>query len=114
VLIVASHITFSFVACVPNCNKLPLHFYWKLSNMLFVNRMVVDIALEKIFIDIPKDDKNNDNAASISQKKDYLYFAEEACKSNNVITDPEAAEIVCSKCGVVISDKFVHTCHVSM
>jgi transcription initiation factor TFIIB len=73
--------------------------------MLFVNRMVVDIALEKIFIDIPKDDKNNDNAASISQKPLVCSI----CKSNNVITDPEAAEIVCSKCGVVISDKIQET-----
>jgi transcription initiation factor TFIIB len=27
------------------------------------------------------------------------------CKSSNVITDPESGEIVCSKCGTVISDK---------
>jgi transcription initiation factor TFIIB len=27
------------------------------------------------------------------------------CKSSNVITDPESGQIVCSKCGMVISDK---------
>jgi transcription initiation factor TFIIB len=31
------------------------------------------------------------------------------CKSNNVITDPESGEIVCSKCGMVISDKIQET-----
>jgi transcription initiation factor TFIIB len=73
--------------------------------MLFVNRMGVDIALEKIFIDRSKDDKNNDNAVSILQKPLVCSI----CKSNNVITDPEAAEIVCSKCGMVIIDKIQET-----
>ena len=85
--------------------KISLHFYWKLYNMLFVNRMVVDIALKKIFIDKSKDDKNNDNAVSILQKPVLCSI----CKSNNVITDPESAEIVCSKCGMVISDKIQET-----
>ena len=67
--------------------------------------MVVDIALKKIFIDTSKDDKNNDNAVSILQKPVVCSI----CKSNNVITDPESAEIVCSKCGMVISDKIQET-----
>jgi len=33
------------------------------------------------------------------------------CKSENTITDPELAEIVCSKCGMVISDKIEETRH---
>ena len=85
--------------------KTSLHFYWKLSNTLFVNRMVVDIVLKKIFIDKSKDDKNKDNAVSILQKP----FVCSICKSNSVITDPESAEIVCSKCGMVISDKIQET-----
>jgi transcription initiation factor TFIIB len=35
------------------------------------------------------------------------------CKSESVITDPESAEIVCSKCGMVISDKIEQTRHTS-
>jgi transcription initiation factor TFIIB len=31
------------------------------------------------------------------------------CKSNSVITDPESGEIVCSQCGMVISDKIQET-----
>lgn len=69
--------------------------------MLFVNRMVEDIVLKKIFTDTSKDDKNNDNAVPILQKP----FMCSICKSNNLIIDPESAEIVCSKCGMVISDK---------
>ena len=73
--------------------------------MLFVNRMGVDIALKKIFIDTSKDHKNNDNAVFIFQKPVVCSI----CKSNNVITDPEAAEIICSKCGMVISEKIQET-----
>ena len=56
--------------------------------------MVIDITLKEVFPDKSKD--NNDvqkpTACSI-------------CKSNNVITDPESGEIICSDCGAVISDK---------
>jgi hypothetical protein len=31
------------------------------------------------------------------------------CKNNSAITDPESAEIVCSKCGMVMSDKIDET-----
>jgi transcription initiation factor TFIIB len=67
--------------------------------------MVVDIELKKIFMDTSKNDENNDNAVSILQKPLVCSI----CKSNNVITDPESAEIVCSKCGMVISDKIQET-----
>jgi transcription initiation factor TFIIIB Brf1 subunit/transcription initiation factor TFIIB len=33
------------------------------------------------------------------------------CKSESAITDPESAEIVCTKCGMVISDKIEQTRH---
>ncbi|MGC2684818.1 MAG: TFIIB-type zinc ribbon-containing protein [Candidatus Nitrosopolaris sp.] len=69
--------------------------------MLFVNRMIVDNALKKIFINTSKDD----NAVSMLQKPVECSI----CKSNNIITDPESAEIVCSKCGMVISDKIQET-----
>lgn len=65
--------------------------------------MVVDIALKKIFTDASKDDNNN--AVSIMHKLVVCSI----CKSNNVITDPESGEIVCSKCGMVISDKIQET-----
>ena len=41
--------------------------------------------------------------------KQYISDTSQVCKSNNVITNPEAAEIVCSKCGMVISDKIQET-----
>ncbi len=31
------------------------------------------------------------------------------CKSKSAITDPESAEIVCTKCGMVMSDKIDET-----
>ena len=64
--------------------------------------MVADIALKKIFIDKPKDDNNNDNTVSVIQKQVMCSICK---RSNNVITDPESGEILCSKCGLVISDK---------
>src|SRR2546427_9698089 len=66
--------------------------------------MVVDIVLKKIFTDTSKDDNNN-NVVSIMQK----LVGCSICKSNNVITDPESGEIVCGKCGMVISDKIQET-----
>src|SRR2546425_6845414 len=69
--------------------------------------MVVDFALKKIFTDTSKDDNNNNsnNEVSIMQKLVVCFI----CKSDNVITDPESGEIVCSKCGMVISDKIQET-----
>jgi hypothetical protein len=66
--------------------------------------MVVDIALKKILANTPIDDDNS-NAVSIIQNPVLCPI----CKSNNVITDPESGEIVCSKCGMVISDKIQET-----
>jgi transcription initiation factor TFIIB len=57
--------------------------------------MVVDINL-KILADDIKHDPD-----SIMQKP----IACSLCKSENVITDPESGEVVCSECGAVISDK---------
>jgi transcription initiation factor TFIIB len=70
--------------------------------------MVVDVALKKIFTQISKKDNGNDsddNTVSITQKPVLCPM----CKSNNVITDPDSGEIVCSKCGMVISDKIQET-----
>src|SRR5437867_7372145 len=61
--------------------------------------MVVDIALKKILTD------NNDNVVSIIPKPVVCSI----CKSDNVITDPESGEIICSQCGMVISDKIQET-----
>jgi len=56
--------------------------------------MVIDINLK-----ILKDGSKHTD--SLMQKP----IACSLCKSENVITDPESGEIVCSKCGAVISDK---------
>ncbi len=66
--------------------------------------MVVDIGLKKILTDASKDD-NNDNVVSIIPKPVVCSI----CKSDNVITDPESGEIICSQCGMVISDKIQET-----
>src|SRR6266705_5533261 len=69
--------------------------------------MVVDFALKKIFTDTSKDDNNNNsnNEVSIMQKLVVCFI----CKSDNVITDLESGEMVCSKSGMVISDKIQET-----
>ncbi len=67
------------------------------------NQMVVDIGLKKILTDPSKDD-NNDNVVSIAKP-----VVCSICKSDNVITDPESGEIICSQCGMVISDKIQET-----
>ena len=56
--------------------------------------MLIDINLK-----ILKDGRKHTD--SLMQKP----IACSLCKSENVITDPESGEIVCSKCGAVISDK---------
>ncbi|MFZ0510851.1 MAG: TFIIB-type zinc ribbon-containing protein [Candidatus Nitrosopolaris sp.] len=65
--------------------------------------MIVHIDLKKTLADtsIHDDNNNNNNAVSMMQNSVVCPI----CKSNNVITDPESGEIVCSKCGRVISDK---------
>ncbi|MGB6534001.1 MAG: TFIIB-type zinc ribbon-containing protein, partial [Candidatus Nitrosopolaris sp.] len=50
-------------------------------------------------------DDNNSSAGSIIKNPVECPI----CKSNNVITDPESGEIVCSKCGMVISDRIQET-----
>ena len=57
--------------------------------------MVVDINFKILADDIKRD------TDSIMQKPTACAL----CKSENVITDPESGEVVCSKCGAVISDK---------
>jgi TFIIB zinc-binding len=46
-------------------------------------------------------DDNNISAGSIIKNLSVCPI----CKSSSVISDPESGEIVCSKCGIVISDK---------
>jgi transcription initiation factor TFIIB len=46
-------------------------------------------------------DVNNISAGSTIKSPAVCHI----CKSNTVISDPESGEIVCSKCGMVISDK---------
>src|SRR5919109_263374 len=56
--------------------------------------MVIDITLKEVFPDKSKDNNALQKPTACS-----------VCKSNNVITDPESGEIVCSDCGAGVSDK---------
>ncbi len=56
--------------------------------------MVLDVELNKIFTDTSEDDN------TVRQKS-----ACSLCKSESLITDTESGEVICSKCGMVISDK---------
>src|SRR5207249_5885476 len=61
--------------------------------------MVVDNTVKKIFTDASTDDGH---PVSRTQTSTLVCSI---CKSKSVITDPASAEVVCSKCGMVISDK---------
>src|SRR6266487_6772283 len=66
---------------------------------LFVNTMVI-VSSNKILINESKDD--NDNVNSTSETPTICPL----CKRDNaIITDPKTGEIICSKCGTVVSDK---------
>jgi transcription initiation factor TFIIB len=55
--------------------------------------MVLDVELNKIFTDTSEDD-------NIVRQKSACSL----CKSESLITDTESGEVICSKCGMVISD----------
>ena len=47
------------------------------------------------------DNNNNDNSKNVGNP-----ISCSICKSSQIITDSESGELICSKCGQVISDKF--------
>ena len=70
---------------------------------LFVNNMVI-ISSNRILINESKDDSNNVNSTS------QTFTVCSLCKSDNaIITDPKSGEVICSKCGMVVSDKIQET-----
>jgi hypothetical protein len=70
---------------------------------LFVNNMII-ISSNRILINESKDDSNNVNSTS------QTFTVCSLCKSDNaIITDPKSGEVICSKCGMVVSDKIQET-----
>src|SRR5918911_599434 len=51
------------------------------------------------------DNNNNDNKKRKPSSNSQLTPICSTCKSNQIITDSESGELICSKCGQVISDK---------
>src|SRR5919198_5379815 len=49
-------------------------------------------------------DNNNDNSKNVANPTSCSI-----CQSNQIITDSESGELICSKCGQVISDKVQQT-----
>ena len=81
-----------------------LPFYLML-HMLFVNNMVI-VSSNRILINESKDDNDNYNVNSTSETCTVCPL----CKSDNaIITDPKSGEVICSKCGMVVSDKIQET-----
>ena len=67
--------------------------------MLFVHNMVI-VSSNRILINESKDD--NDNVNSTSETSSVC----PSCKSDNaIITDSKSGEIICSKCGMVVSER---------
>jgi transcription initiation factor TFIIIB Brf1 subunit/transcription initiation factor TFIIB len=60
--------------------------------------MVVDVRINKVFKERSKDDNTVRHTSACS-----------LCKSENLITDTQSGEVICSKCGMVISDKIQDT-----
>ena len=69
--------------------------------MLFVNKMVT-VPSKKILVNKSKHDIEDVNSALETLTLCHL------CKSDNaIITDPKSGEIICSRCGMVVSDKLL-------
>src|SRR5215471_4724403 len=60
--------------------------------------MVLDVKLNKVFKNTSKDDSTVRQTSACS-----------LCKSESLVTDIDSGEVICSKCGVVISEKTQET-----
>src|SRR5215467_1720854 len=60
--------------------------------------MVLDVKLNKVFKDTFKDDSTVLQTSACS-----------LCKSESLVTDTDSGEVICSKCGMVISEKTQET-----
>src|ERR671932_2418551 len=57
-----------------------------------------------IVSDLDKNNNNHNNKRKLSSNSQLAPVCS-ICKSNQIITDSESSELICSKCGQVISDK---------
>jgi transcription initiation factor TFIIB len=72
-------------------------------HMLFVKNMVI-VSSNRILLNESKDDNDIVNSKSES------FTVCPLCKSDNaIISDPKSGEVICSKCGMVVSDKIQET-----
>ena len=75
--------------------------FYLMLQMLFVNKMVT-VPSKKILVNKSKHDIEDVNSALETLTLCHL------CKSDNaIITDPKSGEIICSRCGMVVSDKLL-------
>src|SRR6266496_3497476 len=90
---------FKFLCLVLIKNAL-VSFYLML-HILSMNNMVI-ISSNKILVNKSKDDNDNLNSSLETPTVCPL------CKTDNaIITDPKSGEIICSRCGMVVSDKLL-------
>ena len=68
--------------------------------MLFTNNMVI-VSSNKMLVNKSKNDDNVNSALE-------TFTLCPSCKTDNaIITDPKSGEIICSKCGMVVSDNLL-------
>jgi transcription initiation factor TFIIB len=71
-------------------------------HMLFTNNMVI-VSSNKMLVNKSKDDDNVNTALE-------TFTLCPSCKTDNaIITDPKSGEIICSKCGMVVSDNLLES-----
>jgi transcription initiation factor TFIIB len=54
---------------------------------------------------IKENENNNQNAPVVESQEQHVLFCSICKISDKLVTDPESGEIICSNCGMVISDK---------
>src|SRR2546430_17392400 len=54
---------------------------------------------------VKENENNNQNALVVESQEQNVFLCSICKRSDKIITDPESGEIICSSCGVVISDK---------
>ncbi len=77
--------------------------FYLMLHMLFMNNMVI-VSSNKILVNKSKVDNDNVNSTLVTSTVCPL------CKTDNaIITDPKSGEIICSRCGMVVSDKLLES-----
>jgi hypothetical protein len=71
-------------------------------HMLFTNNMVI-VSSNKMLVNKSKNDDNVNSALE-------TFTLCPSCKSDNaIISDPKSGEIICSRCGMVVSDNLLES-----